>query len=240
MDTKALTVAVQGIYLRLEEWLRLLPSELEDITDALPHVINLRYVVTSVIASAALTDFNARMQYHCVVAELSRPFVGEMPQITIKDPLPDDFPMEVAVKSMDHLRSIVFQYVSKYDGPPVSVSMLGSLLCVTYAAIRRLEDQEWRFFFAVCIKFLGEMVEYFPVVRFILRAIYFSAARTRTSFPPEAMCVFDYFGGTLMSVHVNEVESSYPVDLNLSRTDLEGARLSNLIRGTGGITLKDK
>lgn len=177
------------------------------------------------------------MQLHCVVAELFRPFVGEMPQSDSS--MAASFPMDAAIASMEQLRSLVYQYVSRYNGPPVSVSMLGSLLCVTYAAIRRLNNSEWRFFFAVCIRFLGEMVDYFPVARFVLQGIYHSAERTHTAMPPEALSVFDYYNGLINQVRISEVESSLPIDLNLSQTDLEGARLSNLIKGTGEITLED-
>jgi hypothetical protein len=177
------------------------------------------------------------MQYHCVIAELFRPFVGEMPQISSS--LVTRFPKEQAIESMEQLRHIVYQYVSRYDGPPVSVSMLGSLLCVTYAAIRRLDDPEWRFFFALCIKFFGEMVDCFPVAKFILQGIYHSAKRTRTALPPEALSVFVHYKDVMNAVRTNEVESSYPVDLSLSQTDLQGARLSNLVKGTGAIDLDD-
>lgn len=178
------------------------------------------------------------MQYHCVVAELFRPFVGEMPRAPLPS-TPSIFPDEQAFASMEHLRRLVYQYVSRYDGPPVSFSILGGLLCVTYAAIRRLDDTEWRFFFGVSIKFLGEMVDYFPVARFILQGIYQSSSRTGVTLPPEALSVFEYFNGSINRVRANDVESSYPVDLDLSLTDLEGARLSNLIKNTGNIVLED-
>lgn len=176
------------------------------------------------------------MQYHCVIAELFRPFVGEMPQASA---IVEALPAEPAIESLEQLRNLVYQYVSRYDGPPVSVTMLGSLLCVTYASIHRLDDTAWRFFFTVCIKFLGDMVEYFPVARFILQGIFNSAGRTQTSLPPEALSVFDYYDGLISKVSFSEVESSYPVDLSLSRTDLEGARLSNLIKGTRDMSIQD-
>lgn len=176
------------------------------------------------------------MQYHCVVAELFRPFVGEMPQASS---MVEYFPTEPTIASLEQLRGLAYRYVSRYDGPPVSVNILGSLVCISYAAIRRLDDPEWRFFFTLCLKFLGEMVEFFPISRFILQGIYNSAGRTQTTIPPEALSVFEYYDGVISAVRSSEVESSYPVDLSLSQTDLEGSRLSNLIENTGEIKLVD-
>lgn len=175
------------------------------------------------------------MQYHCVVAELFRPFVGEMP--SSDSSMAASFPTDAAIDSMLQLRVLIHQYVTRYKGPPVSVSMLGSLLCVTYAAIRRLDDADWRFFFSMCIRFLGEMVEYFPVARFVLQGIHNSTYRTKTAMPPEALEVFEYYNGLINKVRVSDVESSLPIDLHLSQTDPEGARLSNLIRSTADLAL---
>jgi len=185
--------------------------------------------------TSTCADQSDSMQYHCVVAELLRPFVGEMPQSAPSGAA--DLYTRAAISSMEHLRQLVYEYVSRYDGPPVSVSMLGSLLCITYAAIRRLENDDWRFFFVMCIKFLGEMVEYFPLAKYVLRGIHHSAERTRIPLPPEAKAVFDYYNETIDRVRGEEVESSYPVDLSLSRTDDEGSRLSNLIKNTSDMHL---
>jgi len=113
-----------------------------------------------------------------------------------------------------------------------------SLLCVTNAAIERLDDEEWKASFDNCIKFLGEMVQYFPVARFVLQGIYYSAERTQTKLPDEASRVFDYYNGAVKKVRTKEVESSYPVDLRLSRTDLTGARLSNFIKRMEGLNFR--
>ncbi|KAL1297735.1 hypothetical protein AAFC00_006274 [Neodothiora populina] len=217
-ETNGLTEAVVLLHRRLQDWGDSLPQKVRMTEDALPHIVNLH------------------MQYHCVIAELFRPFIGMTPQASPR--VCAGFPDGPATISMQQLRSLVYQYISRYSTPPVSVTVLSSILCVAYAAIIRLNDQEWRFAFNLCIRFLGELVEYFPVSRFILQGIYHSAERTRTVMPPEARSVFDYYNGKINRIQAHEVESSYPVDLNLLQTDLEAARLSNLIRGTGEISLE--
>lgn len=179
------------------------------------------------------------MQYHCVVTELFRPFVGESPRVLSRTAA-TTFPIDATVASVQQLGRLVHQYCTQYQGPPVPICLLSSLLCVAFAAMPHLNNPDWAFYFCICIKFLGEMVESFPVARFILQAIYKSAARKNTALPPEAQAVFDRHDGSLNRVrNVKEIESSYPVDLDLSRTDLEGSRLSNLIKSADEMMLDD-
>lgn len=178
------------------------------------------------------------MHWHSTVVELFRPFlVNKLSSSTTAVPA---FVTEAYLSSYHQLQWVVYHYATTYGGPPVSVYLTSSLLSLAYSTMLDLKKLQSRFFFSLTIKFLGNLTDQFPVIRYILQGMYQSAKEAGDALPREALDIFEQHDGTLNRVqNMEDVESSLPVDLNRSVMDPEGARLSNLIRRTEGLVFED-
>jgi hypothetical protein len=177
------------------------------------------------------------IHFHSILVELFRPFVVDSPLSAVRAPR---FAIKAYSASCHQLRATIYHYATTYGGPPVSAYLMSSLLSVVYSTMPDLDNLQSRFFFSFTIKFLGALSDQFPIIRYIMQGIYQSANQAGNTLPQEAIDILQEQVSRLNhSESLHGVQSSYPVDMNRSLTDLEGARLSNLIKSTKEFALKD-
>ncbi|KAI9691621.1 MAG: hypothetical protein M1822_007692 [Bathelium mastoideum] len=175
--------------------------------------------------------FQRSIWYHAAILHIFRPYISDDNQHGFTHWLPAaDSPHAIFAASLSQLKQLALVFRSQHETAAYTIFWHIVLMFVANAALRDLSDEDWHFYFLVCIRGYSKLSASFQFAEGTAQGLLAMAVQRRAISSKEAAVLMADVHDTGSCYRLSEqTTTGFTLDLDLALTDRKAAMVESLV-----------